>query len=230
MQDNITDWALEQYQKIYSDNTITKEDIFFYTYGLLHSRGYRDKYQASLVRGIPHIPMAPDFWAFSKAGRELSDLHLNYEICKRYALGKPLNPIPDNPRSIKFGPKPNTGPGPKTIDDPTTLIVNGVKIFDNLPVCEYKVNGRTPVGWLTWIPKKPKSGIVRDPFRHMTGKEFHAVIERLVYVGVESDRVISELPDEFEGMDPLEQDNEKALQALGQQTLDVDGEIQTRLG
>ncbi len=232
MQDNITDWALERYQNIYQDNTITKEDIFFYTYGLLHSPEYRDTYQANLIRGIPHIPMAPDFWAFSKSGRKLADLHLNYETCKRYRLGKPLNPIPDNPRSIKFGRKSNVGPGPKTIDDLTTLIVDGVKIFDNLPVCNYKVNGRTPVGWLTWVPKASRAGIDRAPFRNMTGKELHAMVERLVHVGVESDRIISELPNEFEGMDPTEQINnsEKALQALGQQTLDVDGEIQTRLG
>ena len=229
MHDNITDWALEHYQKIYKNSKITKQDIFFYTYGLLHSSGYREKYQANLVRGIPNIPMAPNFWAFSKAGKRLADLHLNYETCKRHPLGKPLNPIPDNPRSIRFGRKNNPGPGPKTTDDPTILIVDGITVFNNLPNYKYKVNGRTPIGWLTYTPQASKAGIDRSPFRHITGKEFHVMVERLAYVGLESDRIIDGLPKEFEGMDPPP-DNKTVQQALDQQKMTDDGKVQTRLG
>ena len=62
--DNVTEHATKTFRQYYKDNTITRSDIFYYTYGLLHHRGYRDKYQASLARGLPHIPMAPDFRAF----------------------------------------------------------------------------------------------------------------------------------------------------------------------
>ena len=221
LRNNITGWALGLYQSIYHNNSITKEDIFYYTYGVLHSPRYRDKYQASLVRGIPHIPMAPDFWAYSKGGKKLANLHLNYENCPRYDLGRPLDTILDNPRSIRFGRKDNTGPGPRTTDDHTTLIIDGAKVFDNLPECVYKVNGRTPVGWLTWIPKPSKAEIDRAPFRYMTGKEIHAMVERLVHVGSESDKIISELPEEFEGMDTVsdQSDTINTLAVLGQQTL-----------
>ena len=103
MKDNITDWALEKYRTIYKDRSITKEDIFYYTYGILHSPGFRKKYQVFLKRGIPNIPMAPDFRAFERAGRALAELHLNYETGPRHDLGQPLNAIPDAPKKIEFG-------------------------------------------------------------------------------------------------------------------------------
>ncbi len=197
--DNITDYSLELYQKRYNDDSITKEDIFYYTYGILHHSGYRSKYQAFLVRGLSNIPMAPDFHGIMRAGRELADLHLNYETCPRYDLGEPLHSIPDHPRTIRFGKKPNrTGsPGPKDKPDPSTIIIDGQKIYNNIPLINYKVNGRTPVGWLTFIPKKAKSGIDRYPFRVFTGEQIRAMLERLVHVGLESDRIIANLPTEF---------------------------------
>ena len=77
--ENITDWALRQFQKNYEDDTITKWDIFHYTYGLLHHPDYRKQYQENLKRDLPHIPFAEDFWAFAKAGARLAALHVNYE-------------------------------------------------------------------------------------------------------------------------------------------------------
>ena len=103
--DNILDEALEAYQTNYNDESITKDDIFCYVYGLLHSPLYKDRYQNNLRRELPRIPMAPPlptvgedsgegdkpskssgFWAFSKAGRALSELHLNYETCQEHNL------------------------------------------------------------------------------------------------------------------------------------------------
>ena len=135
------------FRQHYNDNTITHDNIFYYTYGLLHHQGYRDKYQASLVRNLPHIPMAPDFKAFIKAGKHLAKLHLEYENGTRYNLGKPLNSIPDSPKSIQFGNKPNTSDGPKNMPDFSTLYIDGVKIYDNLPDVQYTVNSRTPIRW-----------------------------------------------------------------------------------
>ena len=69
--ENITDWALEQFRSHYRDEAITKWDIFHYTYALLHHPAYRDRYQANLKRDLPHLPYAPDFWGFAKAGGRL---------------------------------------------------------------------------------------------------------------------------------------------------------------
>ena len=62
-----------------SPDSITKEDIFYYIYGLLHSEDYRKRYKFNLDKALPRIPLVPDFWEFSGIGRKLADLHLNYE-------------------------------------------------------------------------------------------------------------------------------------------------------
>ncbi len=203
MKDNITEWALEQYRQIYKDDTITKQDIFYYTYGVLHSPGFRKKYQAFLVRGIPNIPYAPNFRAFEKAGRELAYLHLNYETCPRYDLGEPLHPIPNQPKKIAFGKKARDGPGPDTADDQSKLLLDGILVYDILPIVTYHVNGKTPIGWFEdrygfSIDHKGKSGNTNWPLEGVGGDTIRAIIERLVYVGVESDRIIQNLPEEFE--------------------------------
>lgn len=206
MKDNITDWALKRYQTVYDDISISKEDIFYYTYGILHHKGYRKRYRRSLVKGLPHIPMAPDFWAFSKAGSELAEIHINYDVCPRYDLGEPLKPIPDQPEKIGFARKHNPGPGGKTIIDLSTLIIDDITVYDNLPEPDYKVNGRTPIQWFSvaYTFKRDKaSGIPNWPLEGVNGEQVRAIIERLVYVGLESDKIIDNLPTEFK-MDGIE--------------------------
>lgn len=209
MIDNITDWALKLYCTTYKDDTITKEDIFYYTYGILHSPGFREKYQSFLVRGIPNIPMAPDFHAFCTAGRELAQLHLNFDsdVMPRYDLGVPLNTIPNAAQKIKFGEKECDGPGPDTTTDYSVLIIDGITIYDNLPNIHYEVNGRTPIGWFVdryGYKKDGTTGITNYPLEGVSGEEVRAIIERLVYIGVQSDKIIESLPGEFEGMETEE--------------------------
>ncbi len=202
MVDNITDYALEEYQVHYNDNTISKEDIFYYVYGLLHHSAYRKKYANNLSRELPHIPMAPDFWAFSKTGKKLTDLHLSYETCKRYDLGKPVNTIPDSPRKIRWGrQKKDIIENITSSQNQHVLIIDDVTVYADLPVCEYRVNGRTPLEWFVdrygqTIDKE--SGIENWPLQNVPGKEVRVIIERLAYVGTESDRLVSQLPEEFE--------------------------------
>lgn len=83
--DNITDAALAAYRKAYSDPSLTKDDIFFYTYGLLHSPEYRSTFAADLKKSLPRIPKVRDFRGFAAAGQQLSDLHLGYETATPYA-------------------------------------------------------------------------------------------------------------------------------------------------
>jgi predicted helicase len=108
--ENITDWALGQFRAHYGDESISKWDIFYYVYGLLHHPGYRERYADNLKRELPRIPFAPapiqplppapsplrregeqnaaagGFWAFSEAGKALAELHLNYETVKPFEL------------------------------------------------------------------------------------------------------------------------------------------------
>src|SRR5690606_17399000 len=85
--DGISDEGLQHFQAAYPNEQITKEDIFYYTYGLLHSEEYRTRYADNLTKELPRIPCvkkAEDFWAFSKAGRDLAYWHLNYETIEPY--------------------------------------------------------------------------------------------------------------------------------------------------
>ncbi|MGA3325546.1 MAG: type ISP restriction/modification enzyme, partial [Terriglobia bacterium] len=84
--ENITDWALEHFRKQYEDKKITKWDIFYYVYGVLHHPEYRVKYAENLKRELPRIPLAKDFWRFSKAGKELARLHIEYESLEPWPL------------------------------------------------------------------------------------------------------------------------------------------------
>ena len=203
---NITDQILFEYRNYYNDS-IKKIDIFYYIYAMLHHPGYREKFKNNLIRELPHIPMAPNFWSFSKIGKELSCLHLGYETCRKYNLGKPkVNPTKF--RKLAFGKK-NAGKndGRSKVPDHTVILVDGQVLFDNIPEIQYQVNGKTPIGWIKdryKIEKHEKSGIIDDP---CTGTNIVDVLERVVYVGIESDRLILELPKEFEpgeGIGPRE--------------------------
>ena len=96
-QENITDWALEQFRAHYTDTNISKWDIFHYVYAVLHHPQYRETYDANLKRELPRIPFTPDFWGFVEAGKQLAQIHVHYEAQEEYPLetietpGMPLN-------------------------------------------------------------------------------------------------------------------------------------------
>jgi predicted helicase len=69
---NIPDSILKEYQQKYQDKTISKEDIFYYIYGVLHSPEYKQRFASDLKKMLPRIPFTADFWTFSQAGRELA--------------------------------------------------------------------------------------------------------------------------------------------------------------
>lgn len=79
--DGISDFILERARRQYGKN-VAKEDIFYYVYGFLHSPDYRAAFANDLKKSLPRLPLvdeAQDFWVFSNAGRELAELHVNYE-------------------------------------------------------------------------------------------------------------------------------------------------------
>ncbi len=198
-QNNITDMTLSEYRKHYDDSTITKKDIFYYVYGLLHHPKYRAKFADNLSRELPRIPMAPDFCAFSKTGRQLADLHLSWETCKRYDLGKPKAKFGKYEKMAFAKKRRQDG---KQVTDHTTLKINGITVFDNIPETNYKVNGRTPLEWAIdryKVHTDKDSGIINDATKINDGHiDIVALVERLVYVGVRSDELVAQLPDEFE--------------------------------
>ncbi len=86
--ENITDWALAQFQARYGEQ-VTKRDIFHYVYALLHHPQYRERYAENLKRELPRIPLLDDSAAFAACvdvGKRLMELHLGYEQATEYPL------------------------------------------------------------------------------------------------------------------------------------------------
>ena len=194
--DNISDTALRAFREHYQNDTITKDMIFDYIYGILHAHSYREEFANDLSKMLPHIPYAPDFHAFSKAGAALADLHLNYETCQQYPLELGFahegSPQPHHfqlsKRAMRFA------------DEKTTLIVNDHIRLTGIPddAHHYLVDGRTPLGWLInryKIKQDEYSGIINDPNDWFENPcDLVTAIERIVYVSVESARIIEGLP------------------------------------
>lgn len=98
--ENITDWGLQQFTKQYGKKGVTKEAIFHYVYAVLHNPAYRKKYELNLKREFPRIPFYNNFTQWSNWGKQLMDLHINYEKVKPFVLAiKNQNPLVSRAKS-----------------------------------------------------------------------------------------------------------------------------------
>ena len=200
--DNISDTAFRTFQDHYRAQTITKDDIFDYVYGILHAPSYREEFANDLSKMIPRIPFAPDFYAFAEAGAELATLHLNYEACEQYPDLKiePVTPSllwAEKPEHFLLGTRAMRFADKET---KTTLIINEHVQVSGIPeeAHGYLVNGRTPLEWFIdryKIKKDKASGIINGPNGWFENpRDLITAIERIVYVSVESTKIIENLP------------------------------------
>lgn len=172
--DGITDWILKEMRHRYATRNIDKEMIFYYVYGLLHSEEYRREFEADLKKSLPRIPIVDkleDFLAFSKAGKKLADLHLNYEEVKPHdaveVVGDEGDYIVDKMRFAKMDGKDKNGKA-KKVDDKSVIIYNAEIRIENIPAkaYEYVVNGKSAIEWIMEryaVTIDKKSGIKNDP-------------------------------------------------------------------
>ena len=187
--ENITDWALAHFRTHYEDDTITKWDIFHYTYGLLHHPVYREKYQANLKRDLPHIPFAEDFWGFIKAGARLADLHVNYESQPEYDRLERIQTPPLNWRVKKM----------KLSKDKTSLIYNDFLTLGGIPpkVFDYCLGTRSALAWIInqyCVKIDKRSGIVNDPNRADDPQYVVKLIGKVINVSLETVDIVENLP------------------------------------
>lgn len=158
----LSDFILERGKKIYGKN-VTKEDIFYYVYGFLHSASYRETFANDLKKMLPRLPLVEDvrdFWKFSKAGRALAELHLHYETIAPYADAKVTG---DDGKfytveKLRFPRK----------DQKDTIIFNSKITISNIPpqAYEYVVNGKSAIEWIMeryQVSIHKESGIKNDP-------------------------------------------------------------------
>lgn len=195
--DGITNFILERCRTSYGPK-VTKEDIFYYVYGLLHSPDYRKTFAADLKKMLPRLPLVEkpvDFWSFSKAGRSLADLHLNYETQPACPKVKVEGAESGNFRVQKMR-FPNKG-------DKSVIEYNPWITISNIPLdaYEYVVNGRSAIEWIMeryQIKTDKASGITNDPNdwadEHGKPRYILDLLLSIVTVSLETLKIIKTLP------------------------------------
>lgn len=163
--DAITDDGLAHFQAAYPGETITKEDLFYYVYGLLHSPDYRTRFADNLSKELPRIPRvtsAAAFWAFSRAGRDLAELHVGYETVDPY----PAVTITGETEGANYRVE-KMRYGGKGGKDKTVLHYNDAITVSGIPLAayDYVVNGKPALDWVVerqCVKTDKDSGIVND--------------------------------------------------------------------
>ena len=195
--DNITDTALAMFRNDYGDDTITKDAIFDYVYGVLHSPKYRRVFRNNLNRELPRVPFAPDFAAFAQVGAELAELHLGYETGPEFELEEVVSgPGLASPADYRLTTKRM-----RLRDGGTVLRINDRVSLKGIPpeAHEYQVNGRSPLGWFVdryYIKRDKRSGIVNDANGWWEDpRDLVTAVRRIVHLSVETVRIVKSLPD-----------------------------------
>lgn len=195
--DGITDFIFNQAKELYG-NKVTKEDIFFYVYGFLHLPKYRQEFSADLKKSLPRLFLVDEpkvFWQISKAGRDLADIHLNYENQKA-PEGVIIEGDYDNytVSKMKFPKK----------DQKDTIIYNNDITIKNIPleVYNYIVNGRSPVEWIMeryQVKIDKASGIENNPndwaTEHNQPRYILNLLLSVMTVSLKTQEIVNSLPD-----------------------------------
>ena len=226
--DGITDWILKEVRTRYGAKNITKEMIFYYVYGLLHSKDYRERFAADLKKSLPRIPIVDkveDFMEFYMAGKDLADLHLNYETVAPYP-----DVIVHGDRQVPLDVKRDPATGGyvqapaddkayeyfrvidkmrfKSKDDKSTIIYNGNITIENIPqkAYEYIVNGKSAIEWIVerYCVSQDKKSLIKNDANDWA-REHHKpryildLLLSVINVSVQTVDIVNNLPKlEFE--------------------------------
>lgn len=165
--DGVSDFILERAKKVYGKN-VSKEDVFYYVYGILHSPDYRTAFANDLKKMLPRIPLVEDvrdFWKFSKAGRALAELHINYEEVPPYDGVEVVGASASSATADLYRVEKMRFPKKNQKE---TIIYNSKIVVSNIPekAYEYVVNGKSAIEWIMeryQVKTDKKSGIKNDP-------------------------------------------------------------------
>jgi predicted helicase len=209
--DAITDAILKIFRGVYGPK-VTKEDIFYYVYGVLHSPEYRSRFAADLKKMLPRIPLTKepkDFKAFEGAGRKLAEWHLNYETVepwpvKEHSVALELDPDEHYLVQKMVFARPTTEQkvaGQKW--DKSRIIYNSHITLSDIPLAayDYVVNGKPAMEWIMeryQVTRDKDSGIVNDPNdwcrEHNQPRYIIDLVKRIVRVSIETMNIVRSLP------------------------------------
>lgn len=196
--DGITDFIHNLCKEKYGVPRITKEDIFYYVYGFLHNEDYRKEFEADLKKVIPRLPLIDkyqDFKKYSDIGRELAELHLNYEILER-----PEEVIIEGEESENYKVEKMSFIK-KDIKD--TIIYNSNIKIKNIPLeaYEYQVNGKSAIEWIMEryaVTTNKDSGITSDPNlwcdEHNDPKYILNLLLSIITLSLKTNKLVKQLP------------------------------------
>ena len=213
--DNITDEIKALYRDALGAD-VTGDDIFHFVYGKLHDPGYREKYAADLKKMLPHIETPTSRARFDQlavAGRELMDLHVNYEDVEPWPVTVDVKASADKSdretwrvQKMKWAKKNDSETG-KNVDDVTTLVYNKSVTVRDIPAeaDEYMLGARSALAWIIdryRVKKDKASGIVNDPndWADEVGNPRYIVdlIAKVTRVAVETVRIVESIREDDE--------------------------------
>ena len=206
--EGVTDWILSTARKQYGSR-VTKEDIFYYVYGILHAPDYRTTFAADLKKSLPRLPLVEspdDFWAFSRAGRSLAELHLGYEHVEPYAGCRTIySPLTNRGDEISYliDDKMRFGKLDSKTADKRIIHYNAGITIENIPLeaYDYVVNGKSAIEWVMEryaVKTDPASRIENNPNdwcrEHDDPKYIYNLLLRIITVSLETMKIVRSLP------------------------------------
>ena len=212
--DGITDWNLKEVRGRFSGTKmITKETIFYYVYGLLHSPQYRTRFADDLKKSLPRIPIVDkieDFMLFSKIGKQLADLHLNYEQVppaeqvKVYKSSERIDQDNYAYYSVeKMRFEKVRDENGKLVPDKSVIIYNNNIRLENIPLeaYDYIVNGKSAIEWIMEryaISTDSASGITNDPNdwskEHQKPTYILDLLLSIINLSLQTNKLVDQLP------------------------------------
>lgn len=187
--ENVTDWSLEQFGAHYENKSISREDIFYYVYALLHHPVYRERYAANVKLELPRIPLAPDFVDFVEIGKRLAEIHINYEQLPEY----PLEKIETPGKVLDWQVEKM-----KLSKDKRSVVYNEFLTLGEVPVeaFGYRLGNRSALEWIIdqyQISIDKRSGITNDPNRADDPQYIIRLIGQVITVSLETIQLVGQL-------------------------------------
>ena len=192
--ENISDETLERFHEHYYDDGITKWDVFYYIYGVLHHPVYLKDNEDSLQQALPRIPFASWFYDISDMGRQLAEWHVEYRQAKSFALTEKLTP--EKAANYKVTKM-------RLNKEKTVVRLNSAISLEGLPAeaLAYKVGKRSAVEWVIDQYREQtdtRSNITTEPNNPDDEKAIVDILQKVVRISVDSAKLLQEFPPLFD--------------------------------